>query len=487
MTLVRRIAEYAAGLEYDHIPAEALQLAKWLIFDTLGVGLGGYQRELGQKATRFGLLQMPGSQATLLGSGERSSMEGAAFANGVMIKILGMDDSHRFSGHIAAQVIPAVLATSEVYQTTGREILVAIIAAYDVAIRIANQVREAQRARGLDLKGTVGTLAAAVTAARCAGRDVETMAQALALAADMASGTEQYVYEDGKCDTKDLIAGFGARNGVFALKLALSGFWGAQGSLDGEYGFFRAFGNGEYDASVFDNQGDDFCIMSTAFKPHGGCRHTHQAIDAARQLRQEHSFTTSEIKHIRIATYGDATHPIFRVNPDPKSRDVAGLSIRVSTAIALKYGRAFPEDFAHWDDPEIRRLRHNTEVTIDPTIEANYPSMNGCQLEVTLHSGAVHKVFLPNMKGEPEFRMTEDEMVEKFSVLTRGLLTEEQVSAILHHCNHLESADTIHPLLSACSSKHGGSSFISTPTALPTISPTRRAGLTEPLPADYVR
>ena len=221
MTLVRQIAEYAVGLEYEDIPQEAIQIAKWLIFDTIGTGLGGYQRELGQKAARFGLLNMPGDQATLLGTGERVSMEGAAFANGVMMKILGMDDSHRSAGHIASQVIPAVLAASEVYRTPGREIIVAIIAAYDAAIRIGKQVRATQRARGLDLKGTVGTLAAAIAAGRCAGRDVETMAQTLALAADMASGTEQYVYEGGKCDTKDVIAGLGAQGYELALEYAL--------------------------------------------------------------------------------------------------------------------------------------------------------------------------------------------------------------------------------------------------------------------------
>jgi 2-methylcitrate dehydratase PrpD len=129
MTLVRQIADYAVGLEYDDIPAEAVQLAKWLIFDTIGTGLGGFQRELGQKAARFGIMQMPGDQATLLGSGERTSLEGAAFANGVMIKILGMDDSHRSAGHIASQVIPAVLAASELYGTSGREIITAIVAA----------------------------------------------------------------------------------------------------------------------------------------------------------------------------------------------------------------------------------------------------------------------------------------------------------------------------------------------------------------------
>jgi 2-methylcitrate dehydratase PrpD len=451
MTLVRQIADYAVGLEYDDIPAEAVQLAKWLIFDTIGTGLGGFQRELGQKAARFGIMQMPGDQATLLGSGERTSLEGAAFANGVMIKILGMDDSHRSAGHIASQVIPAVLAASELYGTSGREIITAIVAAYDVAIRIGKQVRAAQRARGLDLKGTVGTLAAAIAAARCAGRDADVMAQALALAADMASGTEQYTYEGGKCDTKDVIAGLGARNGVFALKLAQSGFWGPQGALDGEYGFFSAFGSGEHDASLFDDLGENFLITTTAFKPHGGCRHTHQAVDAARQLRQQHDFDADEIERVHIATYGDATRPIFRVNPDPKSRDVAGLSIRVSTAIALTYGRAYPEDFAHWDDPDIRRLRHITDVTIDPKIEAGYPNMNGCQLAVTLRGGAVHSVFLPNMKGEPEFRMSEDELVEKFNVLTSALFGETQAVPILEYCNHLELASSIQPLLAICS------------------------------------
>ena len=72
----------------------------------------------------------------------------------------------------------------------------------------------------------------------CAKLDVETLSNALALAADMSSGTEQYVYDPGPCDTKDLISGFAARSGVFATELAAYGFYGPRGGLDGEYGFF---------------------------------------------------------------------------------------------------------------------------------------------------------------------------------------------------------------------------------------------------------
>lgn len=193
MTLVQKIAHYVTDLKYDDIPEDALKIAKYLIFDSIGTGLGGYQRGLGKKAARFGAMQMPGNEATLLGSGEKSSMEGAAFSNGVMIKILGMDDSHRSAGHIASQMIPAVLAVSEACGTSGKEMLTAIVGAYDFAIRVGEQVRAEQRARGMDLKGTVGPMAAALAAARCAGCDAETTANALALAMDMASGTEQYV------------------------------------------------------------------------------------------------------------------------------------------------------------------------------------------------------------------------------------------------------------------------------------------------------
>ena len=409
MNLLEQFADYTLRLRLDDIPADALDLAKWIVFDSTGTGLGGYQRDLGRKAARYASATMPGDEATLLGAGERVSLEGAAFANAVMIKILGMDDSHRSAGHIASQVVPVVLAVGEAYDSSGEDMLVAIVAAYDFAVRIGRQVRATHRQRGNDLKGTLGAMSAALAAARTAGSDRETLINAVALAADLASGTEQYVYEGGPCDTKDLISGFAARNAVFALRLAESGFYGPRGALDGEYGYFSAFGDG-CDSSALDDLGQDFAILGTAFKPHGGCRHTHQAIDAAQAILQAGALDTSAIESICLKTYGYATRPIFRVDPNPPARDVAGLSIRVSTAVALTQGSAWPHNFSAWDDPEARRLRNLIDVQVDEEIEAGYPELNGCRLQITLANGETRAAYLPNMKGEPEFRMTDSEM-----------------------------------------------------------------------------
>ncbi|MCY4064705.1 MAG: MmgE/PrpD family protein, partial [Chloroflexi bacterium] len=352
MNLLEQITDYAVNLQLEDIPAEAVDLAKVIIYDSIGTGLGGYQRALGQNAARYATTVMAGDEATLLGSGARSSLEGATFANAVMVKILGMDDSHRQAGHIASQVVPALLAVAEVYGATGEDILVATVAAYDFAVRLGRQVRPTHRERGFDMKGTVGALSTALTVARCAGFDRERMLNTIALAADMASGTEQYVYDGGRCDTKDLISGFAARNAVFAMRLAEADFYGPRSALDGSYGYFSAFGAG-FDPEMFADLGEEFAILGTAFKPHGGCRHTHQAIDAVQAILSQGALDTTEIQRIDLGTYGYATRPIFRVDPNPVSREVAGLSIRTSTAVALKHGSAWPHNFSDWDEPEV--------------------------------------------------------------------------------------------------------------------------------------
>ena len=108
-----------------------------------------------------------------------------------------------------------------------------------------------QRERGLDHKSQAGTLGSAATAAKAMGLSAEKTTHALALAMDMACGTEQYVWDAGSCDTKDLLAGYGARNGINAAKMADFGFRGPPGALDGEYGYFHAFGPG-YDPAFLD-------------------------------------------------------------------------------------------------------------------------------------------------------------------------------------------------------------------------------------------
>ena len=447
-SMLERAVDHAQRLRYDDIGEEARRIAGWLVFDTIGTGLGGFQTERGRKAEAYAGSVMAGSAATLVGSGRRVTAEGAAFGNGTMMKVLGMDDSHRGAGHIAAEGIPAALAVAEERGTPGRTLIEAIVAAYDVAIPLGLAVRRNTRARGHDLKGVIGPIAAALAAGLCAGVDRATLLSAVGLAADMASGTEQYVYESGPCDTKDLISGVAARSGVVALQLAEAGFAGPAGAIDGPYGFLRAYGDGpDAGADALAGLGDGFAITSTAFKPHGGCRHTHQAVDAVQRLRAEHANDPAAIERVQIRTYRYALEPSFRVDPDPGARETAGLSIRVATAVALTQGSAWPSDYQHWDDPEVRRLRRATDVAIDPEVERDHPDRNGGTVELTLRDGTRLEGSVPYAKGEPEFRMTEEEMITKFDALTFELLPKGRGAELYERCTNLERVGDIGLLL----------------------------------------
>jgi 2-methylcitrate dehydratase PrpD len=439
MSLVAQIAAHAASLQVEQIAEPARATARRLVFDTIGTALGGYQSPLGARAAAFAAARYPGDDASLIGDGRRVSAEGAAFANATMAKILGMDDSHRTAGHIAAAVVPAVLAVAEQRGTAGRDLLAGIVAAYDAAIALGSHVRKEQRRRGLDLKGTIGPIAAAAAAGRCAGLSAERIAHAVALAADMASGTEQYVYEPGSCDTKDLIAGFAARSAVFAVGLAEAGFAGPQGAIDGAYGFLQAFGPGaDTGADLLSGIGERFLITDTAFKPHGGCRHTHQAVDAVQALLREGPLDPAQISAVQVRTYRYALEPHFRVDPDPPGRAVAGLSIRVATALALTRGSAWPADFAAWDAPEVRRLRHLITLEVDPSVEALYPDRNGCTVEVQLNDGSVRSATVLFARGEPEAPMDDADLRAKAHALSADLLPADMIDALYERCMHIE-------------------------------------------------
>jgi 2-methylcitrate dehydratase PrpD len=443
---VARIAEYAANLTYDDLTETTVLRARQIVLDTIGTMLGGYQTPLGRRAADFAALMRRGDEATIVADGRRSTVEGAAWANGVMGKFLGMDDSHRTSGHVAAELVPVVLALAENLRLDGERVAVALAAGYDVMEAIQPHVSRWQRERGYDHKGQAGTLASAVTAAVAMGLDEERIGQALALAMDMACGTEQYVYDAGKCDTKDLLAGYAAANGIFAAKLAQFGFQGPPGALDGPYGYFNAFGPG-YDPAFLDHLGKRQALADTAFKPHAGCRQVHACVDATLDLLAKGRPELDKITAIEIGSYHSAITPSFRVNPEPETVGQAGFSLPVTVAVVLTRGSWYREDIEAFDEPEARRLRRLVTVYLDEAIDAAYPAKNGCVVRVKTSDGQEYTGRVEYAKGEPENMMTDAEFEAKFRRLVGDLLPEERVSALIEMANRLETLEDVGELV----------------------------------------
>ena len=124
--------EYAAARRYQDLSELTINRARQVVLDFIGTMLGGYQTELGQLASDYAAQMLPGDDASIVGDGRRSTTEGSAWANAVMGKFLGMDDSHSTAGHVASQLVPAALALGEKLQLSGQQVITALAVGYDV-------------------------------------------------------------------------------------------------------------------------------------------------------------------------------------------------------------------------------------------------------------------------------------------------------------------------------------------------------------------
>ena len=436
-TAVTIIGDFVASRQYSDLSELAVTRARQVTLDFVGTMLGGYQTRLGALAADYAARMQPGNEASLIGDGRRSTLEGAAWANATMGKYLGMDDSHRVAGHAASQLVPVALTLGEYFGLSGEQYILALAVGYDVMELVHAAVDSWQRERGLDHKSQAGTLGSAATAAKAMGLSAEATTNALALAMDMACGTEQYVWDAGSCDTKDLLAGYGARNGIYAAKLADFGFRGPPGALDGEYGYFHAFGPG-YDPAFLDLL-DGEALARTGFKPHAGCRHVHSCVDATQELLKSGAPDLDAITSIEVDTYLEAITPEFRVNYEPRAVGQAGFSLPVTVSVILTRGNWFREDIETYDEPEQKRLRQLVTVGLDDEIQAGHPLTNGCEVRITTDDGTLYWGRVEYAKGEPENMLSDAEFEAKFRYLVGDMLPPYQIARLLDSCAQLEA------------------------------------------------
>ncbi|MGQ0570374.1 MAG: MmgE/PrpD family protein [Armatimonadota bacterium] len=446
-TLVAQLGAFAAGLRYDMLPAIAVTRARQIALDTIGTALGGYRRGFGPRVVEFVLRTHPGSAATLIGDGRQASLEGAAFANATMAKMVGMDDSHRAYGHVAAEVVPAALAAAEVKGRSGQELIVAIAAGYDVFGRVGRQVRRTQLDRGLDIKATVGTLGASVAAAVGLDLDADGIAHALAIATSLSCGLETYVYDPAISHTKDLISGFGARNGMFAALLAEAGFRGARGAIEGANGFAQAFGDGFDVSRALEGLGTSFEIETAGFKPHAGCRHVHQGVDAAREVTRQTPIDPARVTRIDVGTYAHAIDAPFRTTLEPANASAAGYSLPTAVAVGLVFGAFYQEDIARFDDPRVRALLPKMHVHVDERIQSQYPNQNGCVVRVTLDDGRAVEGQVDHARGEPENMLSDEEFESKFRLTVGDVLPKRRIDELMATVAALEDVRDVRTLV----------------------------------------
>lgn len=434
----KKLASYCASLKYEDLPEEVIAYTKLCILDYFASALSGLQRPpirmIGQLTDEMG----GEPQATTV-TGKKTSILNAALMNGAASHVTEQDDIHKSSIiHAATVVIPAALAVAEWKKLSGKDLLLSIVAGYEICYRIGEAVSPSHYYYWHNT-ATCGTFGAAVASAKLLGLSEEEMVHAIGNAGSQAAGLWEFI-EDGAM-TKQLHTGKAAMNGLMASLLAKKGFTGATRILEGDRGFFKAMSE-EYDIDKITNGlGEEYKILENSFKVHASCRHTHAAIDLAVAMAGKQPISVEDIERVEVGAYEVALN--ITDNPDPVTEYESKFSIQYCTALGLVRGKANLEAFNERDlwNPEIRKVTSKVNAKVDPEIDRAYPEKWGASVKVVMKNGEVIEGKTDYPKGDPENPVTPEDLKNKFFSIATGLPEGTRVKFADHLLNIEEIKD----------------------------------------------
>src|SRR5512137_698504 len=139
-----RVLDFITSIRWDGLPHTVQHQSRRCLLDLMGALVAGRRTPVGDIMAAVARDQYPGTQATVLVSGEKVSAIGATLANGFAQNALDIDDGYRrIKGHPGAAFLPALLAALEVRGgCPGAEFLTGVVIGYEIGIR-AGLVRHA--------------------------------------------------------------------------------------------------------------------------------------------------------------------------------------------------------------------------------------------------------------------------------------------------------------------------------------------------------
>jgi len=272
------------------------------------------------------------------------------------------DDTHLPTViHATPPVAAAVLSIARKQKVSGAELLHAFVLGVETSCRMGNAVMPGHYERGWHITSTCGVFGATAAAAKLLRLDERQVASALGIAATQASGLVEVLGSMARV----LNAGFAARNGLAAARLAAAGFEGPRAPIEGLRGFVNVFGGSADLPQLTQRLGERWEMERVAYKPYPSGVVLHALIDACLEHRERLRIAQSIEVHLNPLA-------IERTDrPDPRNSIEARLSAQHAVAVALLHGEAGLAQFsdAAAVDGEVQALRRRIVVAADARLD----------------------------------------------------------------------------------------------------------------------
>jgi 2-methylcitrate dehydratase PrpD len=432
------LAGYVAGLRFEDIPPDVLDRAKVLMLDFLGSAIRA-RRDAESTPSLLKMLEglaLDGKgESTVFGDARTWTPAVAALLNGALGHSLDFDDTHADSSlHPSAPVVPAAFAVGEMVGASGRDVLTAIVAGYEVCCRLGNALDPTSHyARGFHPTATAGTYGAAAAASKLFGLTEAQIVSAFGVSGSQAAGSLQFLVNGAW--NKRYQVGAAAMNGVIAATLARNNFVGSIESVEGKHGLLVGYSDHAHPEKATAGLGSTYETLKIGVKPYPSCRYTHAALDAIIALRREHNLTPDQVRRVEIGLHRNGITLTGDAATKRHPRSIVGgqFSMFFTGAIALAQGRFGWDDYDRLGDASIETLADKFDVVQDDQLEIGRSHPFGARVSITTDDG-VHERLHADPSGEPDSFPDAQAMQQKFLTLARPVLNgraEQFANAIL--------------------------------------------------------
>ncbi len=436
------LARFAASLKYENIPAPAREYCKDILLDTLACAFAGHFGEETDQIARFAKSLATSTESTVIG-GNNLSLAGATLLNGYLITAVTMCDIHRSTlTHVTPEVVPPALLIGERDNVSGRDLLVALAAGFEVTTRVGvGSDYPAVRKRGYHGPGVFGPFGAAAAVGRLRGLSPEAMARAFGLAGSQAGGT----FAAWGTPTVKFHQCRGALSGLMAALLAEQNFLATREFLTAkDGGLFNTFSTGGHPEQVTAELGKRWEFEQIALRLWPSASSIQGMNTALFDALEERPFKLKDIKRAQISL----TPTVFNLHgklSKYKAKFDALISAHYTAAVIIEDHALTLDQFmpARYDDPVLRNAAANL-INVQPD-----ESLTDVQavVEFELNDGTKIVKRCNSPRGSADNRLTRAQIESKMRTYAQKRIGKAAIERIIASIWALENVGSVRDLM----------------------------------------
>ena len=448
-TVANSLAELVSDVRFSKLPEEVVKETKRRVLDALGCAFGGFHGEP-SVIMRNVVADLGGKpESTVFGATYRTSCEKAALVNSTMLRYLDYMDSH--AGPDACHPcfnIPPCLAVAERVGASGKDLIAAIVAGYEIQIRFQEACKIGSRGW---FSGTYLEFSVPLAVGKLLGLDIDRLANALAIAATHANALS--VNSGSIPASKSVADGMVASTGILGALMAGAGLTGPTDIIDSAGVFEKAVAGG-IDMERLLAPVVEYKMMEVNTKWFNTVRTAQTAVTSMFSLLEKHRLSWRDVEAITLFLptkehigHDGIWNSTSRLRP--QNRDTANHSLVYSLAVAMVDGELGPEQYADAKlrDPNVLSVIDRTTLQSDASLDQHWPEAAASRVLLRTKNGQSCEATTLYPPGHHKNRVTDELIQQKFTKLTSQMLGKEKQAAIIQTVGRLEELESVKQLM----------------------------------------